>query len=104
LNNHHNITSAPRQTTWQEHLAKDQNTWPLSLVSQPIQVMRTTKGIMTAAKILNDMRLSNPKETWKGNRFLHHKGSHQRCEPPKRSHQRCGSKRQNYGHKTHRKS
>ena len=29
------------------------------------------------------MSLSNPKETWKGNRFLHHKGSHQMCEPPK---------------------
>jgi hypothetical protein len=67
-------------------------------------VMRTTKGIMTAEKVLNDMILSNPKETWKGNRSLHHKRSHQRCEPPKRFHQRCGSKRQNYGKKSQRKS
>ena len=63
-NNHNNITSAPRQTTWQDHLAQDHNTWPLSYVSQPTKVMRTTKEIMTAAKILCNMSLSNLKETW----------------------------------------
>jgi hypothetical protein len=103
-NNHNNITSAPRQTTWQDHLAQDHNTWSLSYASQPTKVMRTTKEIMTAAKILCNMSLSNIKETWKRNRSLHHKGSHQRCETPKRSHQRCGSKRQYYGQRNHRKS
>jgi hypothetical protein len=104
LNNHNNITKAPEQTTWQEHLTKDPETWPLAFVSQSNKVMRTTKEIMKAAGILYSMSISNPKETWKETRFLQHKGSHQRCEPPKRSHQRCGSKRQNYGKKSQRKS
>ena len=103
-NNRKKPTSVPRQTTWQEHLVKDTKNWPLAFVSQPNRVMRTTKEIMGASGILNDISLSNPKETWKETRFLQHKGSHQRCEPPKRSHQRCGSKRQNYGKKSQRKS
>ena len=52
LNNHNTITKAPRQTTWQEHLTKDPETWPLAFVSQPNKVMRTTKEIMKAAGIL----------------------------------------------------
>ena len=103
-NNHNTITTVLKQTTWQEHLAKDHEICPHTFAFQPNKVMRTTKEVMTAAGILNDTKTSNPKEIRGKKRFLHPKGSHQRCEPPKRSHQRCESKRQNYGQESHQES
>ena len=58
---HHHRSS--KQTTWQEHLAKDQETWTQAIAFQPNKVMRTTKEIMTVAGIFNDMSLSNSEET-----------------------------------------